>query len=301
MKTKQLKLEGLHSVFWRVRMRKANSGEKNPMYGRYLTGEKNGMYDKGYLVAGEKNGMYGKEQWNKGKTKETDDRVKKSGENISKTLKIFFATDEGKKYAKERGKTLKIFFTSEEGQKWLDKHNRGEKSPMYGMTGDKAPFYGHKHTGESKQKMSENTRDMSGENNPLFGKKRPEHSKRMEGKKNPNWQDGISFEPYCIKFNDDLKERVRDFFDRKCYVCGKNEMNNGQRLSVHHVNYDKMVCCNDVKPLFVPLCQSCHSKTQKDREYWEEFFTISLEYLTNGKCFLPMKENGELMEKGGVL
>jgi len=321
VKTKQLKLEGKHGVFWRVRMRKANSGKNNPMSGRHLSGEKNGMYGRGYLITGEKNGMYGKEQWNKGKTKETDDRVKKTGENISKTLKIFYASEEGKKSAKERGKNLKIFFTTEEGQKWLDENIRGENGTMYGKTGDKASFYSRYHSEESKQLMSKNHQDNSGEKHGMYGKKRPEHSKKMSGKNNPNYgkrgketsmfgrtgekhpmyKGGISYLPYCEKFNDYLKERVRDFFGRCCYVCGMNETENGQKLSVHHVNYDKMVCCNDVKPLFVPLCKSCHGKTQKDREYWEEFFTVSLEYLTNGKCFIPMKENGELKEIGGVL
>ena len=321
MKTKQLKLEGNHGVFWRVRMRKANSGEKNPMFGRYLTGEENGMYGKGYLLTGEKNGMFGKEQWNKGKTKETDDRVKKTGENISKTLKIFYATEEGKKSAKERGKNFKIFFATEEGQKWLDENLRGENGTMYGRTGDKASFYGRHHSEESKQLMSENHLDNSGDKNGMYGKKRPEHSKRISGKNNPNygkrgeeismygrtgekhpnWQGGLSFFPYCEKFDDDLKERVRNFFNRICFICGMSEAENGQKLSVHHVNYDKMVCCNDERPLFVPLCKSCHAKTHSDRKYWEEFFTASLEYLTDGQCFLPKKENEKLKEIGGVL
>ena len=33
--------------------------------------------------------------------------------------------------------------------------------------------------------------DMSGKNNPMYGKKRPEHSKRISGKNNPNWKGGI--------------------------------------------------------------------------------------------------------------
>ena len=163
-------------------------------------------------------------------------------------------------------------------------------------SGEKHYMYGKHHTEERKQKMrkplselhkqhiSENHADVSGKNSPMCGK-----GYLVSGEKNGNWQGGISNLPYCKKFDDDLKERVRDFFDRKCYVCGKTETENGQRLSVHHVNYNKMVCCNDIKPLFVPLCRSCHSKTLKDREYWEEFFTVSLNYLTDGECFLPKK------------
>lgn len=180
------------------------------------------------------------------------------------------------------------------------------------QSGKPSPMKGKYHTEESKQKMSkprsengkqhirDNQPNRSGKNNPFYGKgylisgeKNGNYGKRGKetsmygrtGEKCPAYQGGISFLPYCEKFDNDLKERVRDFFDRKCYICGKNEADNGRKLDVHHVNYNKMVCCNDVKPLFVPLCISCHAKTSGDREYWEEFFTVRLEYLTDGQCF----------------
>lgn len=141
-----------------------------------------------------------------------------------------------------------------------------------------------------------------GEKHPNFGKKRSEETKKRisetrkknktaVGINNPNWQGGISINRYCILFNHGFKERVREYFGRCCYICGKNEIENKERLSVHHVNYDKDSCCNDIKPLFVPLCRSCHSKTHGDREYWEEFFTISLEYLTDGECYIKKQNN----------
>ena len=61
-----------------------------------------------------------------------------------------------------------------------------------------------------------------------------------------------------------------------------------------------MACCEeDVKPLFVPLCVSCHCKTNADREYWEEFFTESLMFLTNGKCWYE-KDEAETFEIAGI-
>ena len=249
--------------------------------------------------SGKNHPMYGKEAWNKGLTKENDNRVKKCGEELSKTKKEFYAT--------------------EEGQKWLDKNKRGKhhseeaKQKMRGsrpnFTGENHPMYGVEpwNKGETKEtnegvrkygeKQSKTKKEffrteegqkyieehLSGENHPMFGK-------YFFGENNSNYKGGISFLPYCEKFDNDLKERVRDFFNGCCYVCGIGQSELGQKLDVHHVNYNKMVCCNDVKPLFVPLCRSCHAKTLKDREYWEEFFTVSLEYLTDGQCFLPKEQ-----------
>ena len=111
------------------------------------------------------------------------------------------------------------------------------------------------------------------------------------GEQCPNWKGGIAYLPYCEKFDNNFKNRVREFFNCCCYVCGKSEKDNKRKLDVHHVNYNKDTCCDDSKPLFVPLCRSCHSKTRGNREYWEEFFTISLNYLTDGKCFYSEEDN----------
>lgn len=118
-----------------------------------------------------------------------------------------------------------------------------------------------------------------------------EHRKKLSAKKvgvyvgemSPNWKGGISFEPYCPKFNDRFKERVRDFFGRVCVECGTPE--NGKKLAVHHVNFDKMTCCDGVRPLFVALCASCHARTQKNREYWEEHFTTLIDTDYGGRCY----------------
>lgn len=90
-----------------------------------------------------------------------------------------------------------------------------------------------------------------------------------KGINNGRWKGGLSFEPYCQKFNEAFKESVREKFGRVCFLCPKTEVENGNKLSVHHVNYDKDCLCNDSKCEFVPLCMSCHGKTNKNREYWE--------------------------------
>ena len=130
-------------------------------------------------------------------------------------------------------------------------------------------------------------------------KERERISKLMSKENNPRWLGGISFEPYCPLFDENFKERVREFFNRTCYLCGRTEteqmnemLENGKRafrLAVHHVGNNKDTCCDDSLPLFVPLCIKCHSKTNKDRNYWEKYFTGQIMKDYNGKCFISKK------------
>lgn len=92
----------------------------------------------------------------------------------------------------------------------------------------------------------------------------------MSRENNPNWKKGVSFEPYCYKFNITFKEAVRERDDYACQLCGIKQ--NGERLSVHHIHYDKKNCYPDV----VALCRSCHNKTMVNRNYWENYFENQL-------------------------
>lgn len=111
---------------------------------------------------------------------------------------------------------------------------------------------------------------LSGENSPMHGK---------TGENSPGWRGGLSFEPYCHKFNEAFKESVREKFDRVCFLCPTTEEENGKKLSVHHVNYDKDCLCDDSECEFVPLCTKCHSKTNFNRDYWENLIMEKLEVI----------------------
>lgn len=111
----------------------------------------------------------------------------------------------------------------------------------------------------------------------------------------PSWKGGISFEPYCPKFNKDLKERVREFFGRKCIISGITEKENGQKLSVHHVDYNKKSCCeipkfNSCPNLFVPLSKEYHGKTNFNQEYWMEMLSNYIMIYFDGQCFIEKIE-----------
>lgn len=92
-------------------------------------------------------------------------------------------------------------------------------------------------------------------------------SARLSGERSPFWKGGISFGKYCPKFNETLKEEVRRAFGRTCVVCGAHE-EEGRRLAVHHVDYNKVQGCKGMRWSLVPLCASCHSKTNSNRWYW---------------------------------
>ena len=123
------------------------------------------------------------------------------------------------------------------------------------------------------------------------------------GKGNPQYQNGASYGKYCEKFNKNFKRRVRVFFGDRCVECGCTSEQNGALLAVHHVNYHKGTCCTEeVEPLFVPLCRSCHSTTgAKDvRAFYEDKYTRLIKEQYNGKCFYTKEEFIEIEKQRGL-
>jgi hypothetical protein len=113
----------------------------------------------------------------------------------------------------------------------------------------------------------------------------------IAGEKCHWWEGGKSFEPYCPKFNEDLRRRVRAFFGYICLGCGKHQNDLNEKLSVHHVYHQKDACCDDKAiPLFAPLCRSCHVKTNNHKEHWMDILVnkILLDY--EGKCYFTKEE-----------
>ena len=136
---------------------------------------------------------------------------------------------------------------------------------------------GHKHTEETKRKISE---AISGRKHTKEA--REKMSAWQQGKNAPNWQGGISYEPYCNKFSWKIREQIREKYDRQCFLCGKPENKGKPKLDVHHIDYNKMQGCDEHEWKLVPLCHVCHGKTSRgDKKYWENLILDVLKFVWN--------------------
>ncbi len=94
------------------------------------------------------------------------------------------------------------------------------------------------------------------------------------GKENGNWQGGSSFLPYCSKFNNILKEKVRCRDNYTCQNprCKLTQQESillyNQSLHVHHIHYDKQNCYPDL----ITLCLRCNVNSNFNRTFHEQLY-----------------------------
>jgi len=91
------------------------------------------------------------------------------------------------------------------------------------------------------------------------------------GENSPLWKENKSFKIYPLGWNKTFKEQIRFRDGYKCQICGVSETECKRKLCIHHINYDKM---NINVDNLISLCNSCHIKTNTNREYWIEYFKI---------------------------
>jgi hypothetical protein len=148
---------------------------------------------------------------------------------------------------------------------------------------------GKRASDETRQKMCA---VRGGKNNPFYGKKHSEETKnaiskiRIEmklgaGEKNGQYIDGRSFYPYCEKFNARRRKAVRQFFHNICICCGchKDEnlvANRAINLDVHHIDHDKDQGCNGKPFNLVPFCRKDHFKEGLDQEEFKQYINKTL-------------------------
>ena len=102
--------------------------------------------------------------------------------------------------------------------------------------------------------------------------------------KNPNWNNGSSFEPYGLDFNNNLKEQIRKRDNYRCQECLRHQdelfkkVKGGKirkyKLHIHHIDFNKQ---NNNQNNLISLCNSCHTQTLYNRENWIEYYQKKME------------------------
>lgn len=92
----------------------------------------------------------------------------------------------------------------------------------------------------------------------------------LKGTMNPNWRGGIAKLPYKYEFNSELKMII---FKRDSYTCQFCFVYPSNRLSTHHIDYDKE---NNVESNLITLCRGCNTKANFNRPFHQKYFEVLL-------------------------
>lgn len=188
----------------------------------------------------------GTKPWNYGLTKETDPRVAKNTEHM---------VGEGNPM-KQPGARARHSILMKKVSKCPEvKANRSAAQKLIQKEIQNRPVVKAKHSIVSR-----------GENNPMFGVHR-------FGEDAANWHGGISKLPYPFEFGKELKESIRRRDNYTCQLCGKLQKEEGRKLDIHHINYDK----DDLSELnLITVCRGCNSKVNSRRGFWEDYFNFRM-------------------------
>jgi len=104
-----------------------------------------------------------------------------------------------------------------------------------------------------------------------------------EGNKPWNFNNYSALEPYGPIFNEKNKDKCRKFWLNYCQLCGVTQESIYGKLSIHHIDYNKK---NNDFDNWIPLCRSCHSRTQVNRGYWVTFFQKKVALLHNNQPWI---------------
>lgn len=256
------------SVESRLKQSKSVNGINNPFYGKHHSEKTKNKISSANTNPSEETRIKmsiaktGYVPWNKGKTGIYSEEHKKK---ISESKKGKHHTEETKKRMSESGKG-RIF--SEDHKRKIGEAHKGRvfsEGTIYKM---RKARIGKPLSEEIKKKMSAS----------------------RQGDKHPNWQGGLSYLPYCPKFNNELKESIRK---RDNYTCQNPNCQLTQTesislfnlsLCVHHVHYDKENCFPDL----VTICNVCNLKANNHRKFHEQLY---MNILNNKEMLFWTKQN----------
>ena len=217
--------------------------------------------------------------WNKGLTKETDERLQRSSEStkgeknhgwkpelhIDEMIECACGCGEMRpKFDKRGRRRYYIKGHSKTGQfkKGHKTWNKNKKMPESAIQrGDEASGY------KDGRAIIPNFCIDCGAKIGYMAKRCVKCAHKME--LNSSWLGGKSFESYGIEFNDELKVQIKIRDNYTCQECGCKQEDLEYSLNIHHIDYDKHN--NDPNNL-ISLCRSCHMQTNFSREDWTDYF-----------------------------
>jgi hypothetical protein len=222
----------------------------------------------------------------KGRVKSEDTKLKLS---ISNT---------GKHHSDETKNKISLANKGKSRNKGVHLSEKHKLKLSLSRKGDRHPNYGKHLSNETRNKIRLGViGKLAGVNHPNYGKKFSEetkhkislahmgmhHSKetieKISGENGSNWRGGTSYDPYPPEFNHPLKEFIRRRDGYQCQLCYIPQ--NGRRLDVHHIDYNKLNLKFDN---LISLCNRCHTKTTDgDREYYTEYFNYLLRDIKKDK------------------
>jgi len=245
-------------------MRQKHSGENNPNYGKEMSSEQRQKIS----------------EFAKSRTDGHMDKLRNM--NIGRT-----ASDETKRKMSEA--RTGMAFTDEHKRKLKEAHLTDENRKIHSNTQTQ-----RWNNTDYKKKLCDihkNRCAIPAERRKLVDLANKRWDTQRKSDLNAFWYGAIRYyegPQYCEKWTDELKERVRAYFGYQCAECGTPQ--NGKKLHVHHVWYNKRLCCDSTPRSLVPLCSSCHSKTNTNREYWSTHFQEIIDAYYDGKCWFTKEE-----------
>lgn len=223
--------------------------------------------------------------WNKGESCSEETKGK-----ISLALKGRHVWNKGKVgcYSDETKQKMSV---SHKGKRTSEET---KKKMFLTLNGKSSWFKGKHHSGHSKQKMSEAHKGKPAWNKGKIGcfsketlkkmskarkgKRSSEETKKKmsnarKGEKHYNWMGGISFEPYGLEFNKELKLLIRQRDNFTCQECNYTEEQLDRKSDVHHIDYNKK---NNIHTNLITLCRGCNAQANFGREDWTQYFQARL-------------------------
>ncbi len=266
-----------HSIKNKENWSKNKKGKDNPMFGKHHTEE---TKDKMRKKLNEKEII---------KKYKSGQNIKKLGKeyncsfsHIYKILKRnnIDTTKYVKEHIRELGLKNKGKIMSEETKKKVSMAKKGQKSWCKGLTKEtdarlmksSLALKGKIRTKEHCANLSKSLKGKLAWSKGLTketDERVRKFSEAMQGENSHLWKGGKSFEPYDKTFNNQFKNAIRKRDNQICLMCGVHREKLKKALSIHHINYDKLLT---IPQNCVSLCNSCHTITNFNREKWTPFF-----------------------------